>query len=128
MSTSSAHVGTSAPGYAPGARLPARARAYFASDSKRVLQTVLGLIWLLDGGLQFQSFMYWHGFIEMLTGLTTGQPGVAREQRQLGRATLGQRRDPLQHAVRADPGRDRSRAVVAARGQARARRCRSPGR
>ena len=31
-------------------------RAYFASDSARTVQTVLGLIWLLDGALQFQSF------------------------------------------------------------------------
>ena len=50
-------------------------RAYFASDSARTVQTVLGLIWLLDGGLQFQSFMYSKGFIQMLTGMTAGQPG-----------------------------------------------------
>jgi hypothetical protein len=50
-------------------------RAYFASDSRRTVQTVLGLIWLLDGGLQFQSFMYSKGFIQMLTGMTAGQPG-----------------------------------------------------
>jgi hypothetical protein len=53
----------------------AGARAYFASDSARTLQTVLGLIWLLDGGLQFQSFMYSKGFIKMLTGNAAGQPG-----------------------------------------------------
>ena len=50
-------------------------RAYFASDTARTVQTVLGLIWLLDGGLQFQSFMYSKGFIQMLTGMTPGQPG-----------------------------------------------------
>lgn len=49
-------------------------RAYFASDSRRAVQTVLGLIWLLDGGLQFQSFMYSNGFIQMLTGMESGQP------------------------------------------------------
>jgi hypothetical protein len=53
----------------------AGARAYFASDHVRTAQTVLGLIWLLDGGLQFQSFMYSKGFIQMLTGMTPGQPG-----------------------------------------------------
>jgi hypothetical protein len=53
----------------------ARARAYFASDGRRTIQTVLGLMWLLDGGLQFQSFMYSKGFIQMLTGMTAGQPG-----------------------------------------------------
>lgn len=52
----------------------ARARAYFASDARRTIQTTLGLIWLLDGALQFQSFMYSHGFIEMLTEMSSGQP------------------------------------------------------
>ena len=52
----------------------ARARAYFASDSRRTAQTALGLIWLLDGGLQFQAFMYSKGFPNMLIGLTAGQP------------------------------------------------------
>jgi hypothetical protein len=49
-------------------------RAYFASDSRRAIQSVLGLIWLLDGALQFQSFMYGKGFIQMLTGMESGQP------------------------------------------------------
>jgi hypothetical protein len=38
-------------------------RAYFASDARTAIQTVLGLIWLLDRPLQFQSFMYSKGFI-----------------------------------------------------------------
>lgn len=50
-------------------------RAYFFSDRQRTAQTVLGLIWLLDGGLQFQSFMYGKGFISMLTSTAVGQPG-----------------------------------------------------
>jgi hypothetical protein len=50
------------------------ARAYFASDARRAIQTVLGLIWLLDGALQFQSFMYSKGFIQVITGLEAGQP------------------------------------------------------
>lgn len=50
------------------------ARRYFASDSCRAAQTVLGLIWLLDGALQFQSFMYGNGFIQMLKGQASGQP------------------------------------------------------
>ena len=49
-------------------------RAYFASDSRRAIQSVLGLIWLLDGALQFQSFMYSSGFTQMLTGMEPGQP------------------------------------------------------
>ena len=44
----------------------ARVKAYFFSDSRRSIQTVLGLIWLLDGALQFQSFMYGKGFIQFL--------------------------------------------------------------
>ena len=49
-------------------------RAYFASDGSRAVLSVLGLIWLLDGALQFQSFMYSQGFIQMLTGMEGGQP------------------------------------------------------
>jgi hypothetical protein len=49
-------------------------RYYFASDSRRAFQTALGLIWLLDGALQFQPFMYSQGFIQMLTGTAAGQP------------------------------------------------------
>jgi hypothetical protein len=51
-----------------------RARGYFFSDVRRTVQTVLGLIWLLDGALQFQSFMYGKGFIRTLTGMAPAQP------------------------------------------------------
>ena len=51
-----------------------RAQAYFFSDRKRAIQTVLGLIWVLDGALQFQSLMYGPGFIKSLTGMAAGQP------------------------------------------------------
>jgi hypothetical protein len=51
-----------------------RARAYFWSDTARRAQTVLGLIWLLDGGLQFQSFMYSKGFLQSLLAGAAGQP------------------------------------------------------
>lgn len=51
-----------------------RGRRYFASDSQRTFQTVLGVIWLLDGALQFQPFMYGKGFIHVLAGLESGQP------------------------------------------------------
>jgi hypothetical protein len=55
-------------------RMLTRMRYYFASDSRRAFQTALGLIWLLDGALQFQPFMYSKGFIQMLTGTAVGQP------------------------------------------------------
>ena len=63
-------------------------RVYFVSDSRRTVQTVLGLIWLLDGGLQFQSFMYGKGFIQMLTGMTAGQPGWVASSVTWGAQTL----------------------------------------
>jgi hypothetical protein len=75
LSTGTANLEPGALTGSPGETLSARARAYFASDSTRAIQTALGLIWLLDGGLQFQSFMYSKGFIDMLTGMTAGQPG-----------------------------------------------------
>jgi hypothetical protein len=52
-----------------------RLRAYFWSDNVRRVQTLLGLLWLLDGGLQFQSFMYSHGFPALLVSGAQGQPG-----------------------------------------------------
>jgi hypothetical protein len=48
--------------------------AYFASDGVRAIQSALGLIWLLDGALQFQSFMYGSGFIQMLKAGAAGEP------------------------------------------------------
>jgi hypothetical protein len=66
----------------------ARARAYFFSDAKRTVQTVLGLIWLLDGGLQFQAFMYGKGFIQFLTNLTVGQPHWVSSSVTFGATTL----------------------------------------
>jgi hypothetical protein len=58
-----------------GERSPAGwLRAYFWSDGTRRVQTALGLIWLLDAGLQFQSFMYSKGFLQMLLGMAAGQP------------------------------------------------------
>jgi hypothetical protein len=57
-----------------GESVAVRLRAYFFSDARRSVLTFLGLIWLLDGALQFQSFMYSNGFIQSITGLTSGQP------------------------------------------------------
>jgi hypothetical protein len=68
-------VAVEAGGGLPAASVFARLSEYFASDRRRAIQSVLGLIWLLDGGLQFQSFMYSSGFIRMLTGGAAGQPG-----------------------------------------------------
>jgi hypothetical protein len=43
--------------------------------TRRGLQIGLGLIWLLDGGLQFQSYFYSHGFTGGLGEMTAGRPG-----------------------------------------------------
>jgi hypothetical protein len=44
------------------------------SITRRGLQIALGLIWLLDGGLQFQSALYSHGFTEGIVEMAQGQP------------------------------------------------------
>jgi hypothetical protein len=73
MSTSTAGTGGTLSGQSDAAGL-SRLRLYFASDSCRTIQTALGLLWLLDGALQFQSFMYSKGFIDTLTEMLPGQP------------------------------------------------------
>jgi hypothetical protein len=75
MSTSAAEVSAGAVTGAGGRSFASELRAYFASDSSRTVQTALGLIWLLDGALQFQSWMYTNGFTRMLQGMMPGQPG-----------------------------------------------------
>jgi hypothetical protein len=64
-------------------------RLYFASDSARIAQTALGVIWLLDGGLQFQAFMYSKRFPAMLIGMTSGQPGWLASSVTWGAHTVG---------------------------------------
>jgi hypothetical protein len=71
----SASVADRPAGVHTGERSPGdRLGAYFWSDGARRVQTVLGLIWLLDAGLQFQSFMYSRDFLRMLLGMAAGQP------------------------------------------------------
>lgn len=44
--------------------------------TRRGIQIALGFVWLLDGVLQFQSFMYTHAFItEVIEPSAQGQPG-----------------------------------------------------
>jgi hypothetical protein len=45
-------------------------------DVRRALQLGLAAVWLLDGVLQYQSFMYTKGFSRMLAGTAPGNPGV----------------------------------------------------
>ena len=74
MSTSSAGVPGELAADDRQGRVRSLLRAHFFSDATRGAQTFLGLLWLLDGGLQFQSFMYSKGFTEMLTAMAPGQP------------------------------------------------------
>ena len=46
------------------------------TDARRVLQLALAAAWLLDGVLQFQSFMYTEAFGQMIGGSAAGNPGV----------------------------------------------------
>ncbi|HEX4221606.1 MAG TPA: multicopper oxidase domain-containing protein, partial [Pseudonocardiaceae bacterium] len=58
------------------ARFPSLAgvRASVASKPTRAIRVVLGLFWLIDGGLQFQPFLYSADWLQQLSGMETGQP------------------------------------------------------
>jgi hypothetical protein len=45
-------------------------------DARRALQLALAAIWLLDGVLQYQGFMFTKAFNQMLAGTATGNPAV----------------------------------------------------
>ena len=45
-------------------------------DPRRALQLGLAAVWLLDGVLQFQPFMYTKGFTQMLAASAAGNPSV----------------------------------------------------
>jgi hypothetical protein len=47
-----------------------------APDTSRMLQLALAGVWLLDGVLQYQSFMFTKAFGQMLAGTAAGNPGV----------------------------------------------------
>jgi hypothetical protein len=66
------------PGVRPGrGRLGTEAGAVRgAPDARRLMQLVLAGIWLLDGVLQYQAFMFSKGFSQMLAGTASGNPGV----------------------------------------------------
>lgn len=54
----------------------AAAPRWAAPDTRRLLQLGLAAIWLLDGVLQYQSFMFSRGFSRMLAGTAAGNPGL----------------------------------------------------
>src|ERR1700751_6317421 len=47
-----------------------------ALDARRKLQLALGVIWVLDGILQFQPSMFTKSFPDMLAASAHGNPGV----------------------------------------------------
>jgi len=47
-----------------------------APDARRMLQLALAGVWLLDGVLQYQSFMFTKAFGQMLAATASGNPGV----------------------------------------------------
>ena len=47
-----------------------------APDARRLLQLALAGIWLFDGVLQYQAFMFSKGFSDMLAGTAAGNPRV----------------------------------------------------
>ena len=55
----------------PGVRAEA---ARGAPDARRLLQLALAGIWLLDGVLQYQAFMFSKGFSDMISGTASGNP------------------------------------------------------
>jgi hypothetical protein len=61
-----------------GATEPAggQSRATTGLDARRALQLGLAGIWLLDGVLQYQPFMYTKAFGQMLAGTADGNPAV----------------------------------------------------
>ncbi len=78
MSTSAADLQTGSLRGSRSSTVLDRGRVYFASDTRRALQTVLGLIWLLDGALQFQSFMYGKG-LHLDADRDDGRPAVVAD-------------------------------------------------
>jgi hypothetical protein len=57
-------------------RLGAAGAAAAGLDARRMLQLGLAAIWLLDGVLQYQSFMFTKAFGQMIGATSAGNPGV----------------------------------------------------
>lgn len=57
-------------------RLGAAGAASAGLDARRILQLGLAAIWLLDGVLQYQSFMFTKAFGQMIGATSSGNPGI----------------------------------------------------
>jgi len=89
-----------AAGVRPGrSRLGAAAEtARGAPDARRLLQLTLAGIWLLDGVLQYQAFMFSKGFSQMLAGTASGNPGIVASPINWN-ATLIEHHDVLLNSI-----------------------------
>ena len=61
---------------AAGAPLAGAQGRLAVMELRRKLQLTLAVIWLLDGVLQYQPFMFSRGFPQMLAGTSSGNPAV----------------------------------------------------
>ena len=60
---------------APAARTAVRLPKPASWSTRRILQTCLGLVWLLDAALQFQPYMFSRGFVtQIIAPATAGNP------------------------------------------------------
>jgi hypothetical protein len=55
---------------------PLAQRFWRPVTTQRALPIVLGLLWLLDAGLQFQPFVFHHGFLETGAWIRSAGPIV----------------------------------------------------
>ncbi len=76
----------------PGQRARAEVTPRAASwpDARRWLQLGLAAIWLLDGVLQYQSFMFTKGFEQMLAATAPGNPAVIADPITWAARIIGQ--------------------------------------
>jgi len=63
-------------GVRPASGAGAAARRGTAPDARRCLQLALAAIWLVDGVLQYQSFMFTRAFGQLLAATAAGNPAV----------------------------------------------------
>jgi hypothetical protein len=66
-----------------------------APDVRRLLQLALAGIWLLDGVLQYQAFMFSKGFSQMLAGTASGNPRVVASPINWNATLVGHHAVPL---------------------------------
>ncbi len=72
--------------------------------TRRVLQYTLGALWLLDGALQLQSYMFTKGFAnQIIAPAAAGQPALCRWSRALECPSDCSASCPLQWLLRCGP-------------------------